>query len=95
MKFIKNESKIMYRGGGSSSGKCYSFFYNIIVHFITQVCDRLLIKEEEGFKILLENIEEVRDEFLKIQKKTKNLTLKNECLIKMLCEIIIKNNSKN
>ena len=83
-----NENKIIYRGGGSSYGKCYSFFYNIIVHFITQVCDRLFIEKEEGFKILLENIEEVQDEFLKLQKKTKNLTLKNECLIKMLCEII-------
>lgn len=91
MKFIKNESKIMYRGGGSSSGKCYSFFYNITFRFIPQVCDRLLIEEEKGLKILLENIEDVRDECLNLQKKTKNLTLRNEEFIKILCKIIVKN----
>ena len=52
-----------------STGKSYSSYYNIIVHFIPQVCDRLFIEKEEGLKILLENIEDVRDEILEIQKK--------------------------
>lgn len=84
------EKKINYK---PSTGKSYSSYYNIIVHFIPQVCDRLFIEKEEGLKILLENIEDVRDEILEIQKKknTKSLYLKNEDLITVLCKIIVKN----
>ena len=74
-----------------STGKSYSSYYNIIVHFIPQVCDLLLIEEEKGLKILLENIEEVNNEILELQKNTKSLYLKNEDLITVLCKIIIKN----
>ena len=84
------QDKIIYNYK-PSTGKSYSFFYNITFRFIPQVCDRLLIEEEKGLKILLENIEDVRDECLNLQKKTKNLTLRNEEFIKILCKIIVKN----
>ena len=37
------EKKINYK---PSTGKSYSSYYNIIVHFIPQVCDRLFIEKK-------------------------------------------------